>query len=54
MSSPWRFLALGLFALTLLSLCSCGISTSGRLSYAAQGRDPLGSYTLTGGYAPCA
>jgi arabinan endo-1,5-alpha-L-arabinosidase len=36
----------------LLSLCSCGVTLFGHLSYASQGSDPLAHYGLTGETLP--
>lgn len=52
MVSPWRLAGLGLLSFLLFSFCSCGITTSAGLSYAAQKNDPLASYQLTGDTLP--
>ena len=41
-----------LLALLLFSLCSCGVTLYGRLSYASEASDPLAHYGLTGDTLP--
>lgn len=52
MLCPWRPVGYCLLALVLFSLCSCGVTLSGHLSYAAEASDPLAHYTLTGDTLP--
>jgi len=52
MLSPWRPAGYCLLALVLFSLCSCGVTLSGHLSYAAEVSDPLAHYLLTGDTLP--
>ncbi len=52
MSFPARSAGACLLPLLLLSVCSCGISAIGHLSYAVAATDPLSSYPLTGDTLP--
>ncbi len=44
MRSLWRPAGVSLLALVLCSLCSCGVTLFGHLSYAAEASDPLAHY----------
>lgn len=53
MPSPWRTAGFFLLvSLSLLGLCSCGVTLSGHLSYAAQSSDPLAHYAQSGDTLP--
>lgn len=52
MPSPWRTAGLCLLSLVVFSLCSCGVTLFGHLSYASQASDPLAHYALTGDTLP--
>ena len=52
MLSPRRTAGICLLALCLFSICSCGVTFFGRLSYASRSSDPLAHYTLSGDTSP--
>ncbi len=52
MSSLGRLVGVSLLSLILLSLCSCGVTIFGHLSFASATADPLANYLLTGDTLP--